>query len=855
MAQLENTKRRDDLVADEKKIQPIWNFISKPIQKYFITLCMPYVNGRLHLGHLYTFSKAEFYARYLRLQNKNVLFPLAWHGTGIPIASCASKISESLKNFNTNNILDLPNNNQIKILYNMGIPLSEIPKFTDPYYWLKYFPKLAEEDLKLFGISIDFSRSFVTTDLNLYFDKFIKWQFNILAEKKYLIFGKKPVIYSPKLNQACAAHDRATGEEAKITEYFVYLAKLLNKFENMELVLISELELSDIKFVTCNPETRFNIFEYSNQKLIGSAEFIRNFKYQINQEINILGDIPGSDLIGLNIKLDNNNITIMGSRPDQSDTGHINIFPNKKSDNKLISKFKYYQASDPVISRFGDPCVVAIINQWFINYSDEILKNKINNYIQNKLNCYDPEIQNMVKYGSAWLKEWPCSRSTGIGTKLLDTDYLIDSLSDSTIYMAYYTIAHKIQDIPLEYISDKLFDYIFLDRDIPDIPEKYNLLLSELRAEFKYWYGVDLRISGKDLVSNHLTMCLYNHAMIWPDQENLWPKNYYINGHILLNGEKMAKSTGLFLTLRETIEKFGADATRFVLAESGSGINDANFVELSASNAVLKLTVEKNYCKQIINLIITEPPETNPGFWDQIFLSEIYLSLKNSQKYYDILEYQKLITNIYDLLTCRDKYRNKYEHRLIKINTNILKIYLDNFLLILYPICPHLVENIWSYGESKNLKFPKLWPDTNKIQINYKNIFYKDIINNLLNISRSEIDRFIKKYIKKNPGLSPKIKLNIILYNKFSESELDIIKNLKGSDIKFLLYIKNNIKLYGEDYINYILDCEALNKILEYWIRKLLNNDNIENINISIQDKFPDNKNNPIKPKIFVNLI
>jgi len=32
-----------------------------------------------------------------------------------------------------------------------------------------------------------------------------------------------------------------------------------------------------------------------------------------------------------------------------------------------------------------------------------------------------------------------------------------------------------------------------------------------LRKEFMYWYPLDLRISAKDLIKNHLTMSLYNH--------------------------------------------------------------------------------------------------------------------------------------------------------------------------------------------------------------------------------------------------------------------------------------------------------------------------------------------------------
>ena len=44
-----------------------------------------------------------------------------------------------------------------------------------------------------------------------------------------------------------------------------------------------------------------------------------------------------------------------------------------------------------------------------------------------------------------WLKEWACSRPFGLGTQLpWDQQWVIESLSDSTIYMAYYTIAHHL---------------------------------------------------------------------------------------------------------------------------------------------------------------------------------------------------------------------------------------------------------------------------------------------------------------------------------------------------------------------------------------------------------------------------
>lgn len=73
-----------------------------------------------------------------------------------------------------------------------------------------------------------------------------------------------------------------------------------------------------------------------------------------------------------------------------------------------------------------------------------------------------------------WLKEWGCSRTFGLGSRIpWDKQYLIESLSDSTIYMAYYTIAHMLhKDIygkegyfDPEFLTEQVLDYIFLGKE------------------------------------------------------------------------------------------------------------------------------------------------------------------------------------------------------------------------------------------------------------------------------------------------------------------------------------------------------------------------------------------------------
>lgn len=59
------------------------------------------------------------------------------------------------------------------------------------------------------------------------------------------------------------------------------------------------------------------------------------------------------------------------------------------------------------------------------------------------------------------------------------------------------------------------------------------------------YHSSSSQASGKDLINNHLSFALYNHTAIWENKPEKWPRSMRCNGHLLLNGEKMSKSTGI----------------------------------------------------------------------------------------------------------------------------------------------------------------------------------------------------------------------------------------------------------------------------------------------------------------------
>ena len=69
------------------------------------------------------------------------------------------------------------------------------------------------------------------------------------------------------------------------------------------------------------------------------------------------------------------------------------------------------------------------------------------------------------------------------------------------------------------------------------------------------------------------------------------PRGFFANGYVLVNGKKMSKSEGNFLTVRDCLAKYGVDATRVALADAGDSLDDANFDELVANSAILRLFV------------------------------------------------------------------------------------------------------------------------------------------------------------------------------------------------------------------------------------------------------------------------
>ena len=228
-----------------------------------------------------------------------------------------------------------------------------------------------------------------------------------------------------------------------------------------------------------------------------------------------------------------------------------------------------YEFTEEVICRCGGVVEVAEQETWFLRYNDEDWKAKTKRAIE-RMDAIPENTREQYTHTVDWLNEWPCIRNYGLGTRLpWDTDFVIEPLSDSTIYMAYYTFAHRLEDVPPEEMDRAFFDTLFYGPDAVDDPDETAL---SLREEWDYWYPVDYRVSANDLISNHLTFYLYHHAELF-DERN-WPGGITIMGMGLLEGEKMSSSKGHVVLPGEAVERYGADTVRFFLLNSAEPWQD-----------------------------------------------------------------------------------------------------------------------------------------------------------------------------------------------------------------------------------------------------------------------------------------
>lgn len=797
-------------------------------KKFFITFPYPYMNGPLHVGHGFTASRVDAYARFKRMQGYNVLWPWAWHWTGQPLLGASERVAKGDEEF-------------IKILREVdGVPKEELKKFSDPICMATYYTNDGRTAAKKAGFSIDWRREFNT--MMPTYHKFIGWQYENLKAKGYVSRGTHPVVWCPKCQSPTGDHDRQVGEGVTPEEYTLIKFKL-----NHETILpAATFRPETIYGVTnmwINPDATYVEALVDNETWIISEEAAQKMKEQ-GRTIKIKQTLKGRELIGKTFEnpVTKERFPILPGwfvNPKQA-TGVVYSVPahapydwlalkdlqekpealrefgidpetvkkikpislikvegfgeypaieiverlgaKNQHDPKaeeatkllykkefhsgilkencmeysgkmvrevketLIKDFKsrgivdsMYDLPQPVVCRCLTPCVVKVLqDQWFLNYSDPEWKEKAKKAL-NQMKIYPETATQWFLTVIDWLKEWACTRRTGFGTPLpWGEGWIIETLSDSTIYMAFYTINKHIKEknIQPENLKKEVFDYIFYGKgNAEKIAAQARIeahSLEEMQKEFQYWYPVDLRVSAKELVPNHLTFFIFHHTALFPPQH--WPKGIGVNGMLMIEGKQMHRHLGNFIPLKKAIEKYGADATRCALLLAAEGMDDPDWRSENVEDIQSKLEIFYNFAKNIIE----QAKSMESGHLENWLMSILQHRIREVTKNLEEMKTRTAL-EIAFFETWNDF--RWYIQRKKKIQSKTLKEALKIWLKLLSPFAPHICEELWNEMKEEGFISLAEWPKINEEQIDIpaeeKENFIEDLIEDTLNILKA----------------------------------------------------------------------------------------------------------------------
>jgi len=376
----------------------------------------------------------------------------------------------------------------------------------------------------------------------------------------------------------------------------------------------------------------------------------------------------------------------------------------------------YELANKPVYCRCGTKVVVKVLeDQWFVDYENSEWKAAVKMALE-RVEIIPDDYRPQFYHTVDWLKKKACARSRGLGTKLpWDRRWIIESLSDSTIYMAFYTIIHKIRkhDIRPESLIEEFWDYVFLGSGDPlEVSKRSGVpveVLRSLREEFLYWYPLDNRHSGKDLVPNHLTFMMFNHVAIFP--EELWPRRIVVNGHIMVEGEKMSKSKGNIVPLHKALAIAGPDVLRLSLITAAEIGKDVNFTKELIEAILRRLERIYELATRVFS-VETKAESHDLDFVDQVLASKFHIRHLEATESLEACRLRQASVIVFSLI---DSDIREYLELKDRPNHELLRALFRAWIRMMAPFTPAFAEELWHLAGSEESVFNAQWPRPSEI--------------------------------------------------------------------------------------------------------------------------------------------
>lgn len=722
-------------VEIEGKITKNWkeseryNFDEKTKKKIFsIDTPPPYVNSPIHMGHAITYCFMDFFARYKRMKDFEVLFPLGLDNNGLPIEMGVEK------------------------KYNVSPFVVGREKFVE--YCRKLLDEAGTESVDSFAkLGISFSSYQKGNKIGNVYETDSP-EYRALTQATFIRLFKKGLIYEDSRINNWDPKLRTTIADSEI-EY----KDIQSNFNDVKWKVKETGE--EIVIGTTRPElicscgmVIFNPEDERYKHLEGKTAITPIFNIEVPIKAHPLAQIDkgtgivmmcsAGDLSDIQFFREQNLTPIISINQDgtmNEKAGVLEGLKIKEARQKIIELLKEQELlvkqeqithRTPISERSGAEVEFIEMPEYYLKqleFKDELRKiaSEINFYPKNSKKILDDWIDSVSI-------DWPISRRRYYATsvplwysedkKLVAIPkegnyyqaWIEEPLKDADVWENGKSTGKKVSDFDLKWIGDERVLDTWMDSSISEL----SIIKYGSNEEFfKKAYPVTLRPQGKEIVRTWLYYTLLRGYL---ETGKVCFKDVWIHQHILdSKGRKMSKSMGNIIDPQELLREFGAEAIRMWAGIEG----DLSKGDVACSKD--KIKAELKTINKILNVSrfvmqFEKPEKVKLTDLDKLMIDYIDDLTKRADENYEKYEFQEIIKELRYFLweIFASNYIELVKNRAYNQENNFtdeesqsakytLYYLIERFLVLIYPVIPQITSVI---GKELDLDLLKIkWPE------------------------------------------------------------------------------------------------------------------------------------------------
>ncbi|RYY00359.1 valine--tRNA ligase, partial [bacterium] len=673
----------------------------------------PTVSGRIHIGHIFSYTQAEVIARFKRMQGYNVFYPFGFDDNGLPTERLVEKeIGKKAA--------DMPRNEFIEAC------MTTSEKYREEFKNL----------WKSIGISADWDLEYAT--ISPYVRKMSQKSFLELQKKGLIVKKTAPALWDIEVQTSIA---QAEIDDKEMDSFFHDLKFTLENGEPLVIATTRPELLPACVAVFVNPDDeRFKsiVGQKATTPLGVEVTIMTDAKVAVDKGSGAVmcctyGDetdlywvktynLPEKIIIGPDGKIKDCMVEEMNGL--YVSKARVLMVEKLKEMGALLNS-KHIMHTVKVYERTGRPIEIIPVSQWFIktlDIKDKLLANadKINWYPDYMKRRYTDWVENLK-----W--DWCVSRQRffGVSVPVWYSKKTGEMIFPDADQLPVDTITDKPRTLP----EGHTYDDITPDYDVLD-----TWATSSLTPEINAHWGEDHPLANKMLPMNLRpqahdiirTWALYTIIKSELHHQDIPWENIMISGHVLFKkGEKISKSKNQnMMTPDELIQKYSADAVRFWACRASLG-KDVQFDEkeiLNGKKLVTKLSNAANFT--IMN--IGDYDYSTKLEYDKLEMSDKWILIKAQETAAKMVasldkfefgvamtEFEKFFwhdfcDNYLEMVKDRVYKPEKYENGQAKKLSAQYALYttLGAIIKMIAPYLPHIAEEIYQeyFAKTEGIK-------------------------------------------------------------------------------------------------------------------------------------------------------